>query len=467
MRTVVFDAAHAPCHLDAQQTAAVQFVQRDLQPVPVVQRMNSAKTLLQMQREYGNRYVQRAIAQARQSTTEARPALQIETAIERARGGGRALDGGVRQQMEAAFGRDFSGVRIHTASEADALNRAVNARAFTTGQDIFFRSGEYAPGSSAGRELLAHELTHVVQQTGAIQHKLAISQPGDSYEQEADAVARAVMQQESQAVPARATAIQVSRQSAPAIQRRVSFDVLDWSAVKLGPPVLQNFADPRLISVPPTGQISISALVQVNGAAGDACDQHEIGTTQTAWIAWTVAHYRGRNPGDGSITVEHRPPMPMRDPGAGGDVWYNPNRMRNVIKPASCGDSVGVFHVDSPYHAIPKARNNGTVPGNPLNYLRSYSRGLHLVTYLTARDPAGAFLRRPLRFMYWNSRQDFRFTPDFANPLQMWAHTGQVQVNIGARGSGEVGDAPYFTTSGGHFNDHFNNAANWRIDERA
>jgi len=99
--------------------------------------------------------------------------------------------------------------------------------------------------------------------------------------------------------------------------------------------------------------------------------------------------------------------------------------------------------------------------------LRSYTRGLHLVAYLTARDPAGNFLRSPLRFMYWNSLQDFTFTPNFANPLQMWAHTGQVRVNIGSRGSGATADAPYFTVSGPHFNDHFNNSANWRIDERA
>jgi len=282
-----------------------------------IQRASRAHTLLQMQRAYGNRFVQRVVARARQRDDGTEAAPEVEASIRYARGGGQALDGGVRRQMESAIGADFGGVRIHTGAEADALNRAVNARAFTTGRDIFFRTGEYAPGSSAGRELLAHELTHVVQQTGRIHHKLAISQPGDHYEQEADAVARAVVQQENQAVQHRTPTMQVSRQVAPAIQRRVSFDVLDWSAVKLGPPTLQNGADPRLISVPPTGQISISALVQVNGAAGDPCDQYEIGTTQTAWIAWTVAHYRGQNPRDGSITVEHRPPMPMRDPGVG------------------------------------------------------------------------------------------------------------------------------------------------------
>lgn len=90
----------------------------------------------------------------------------IEGSIEGARSGGSALDEGLRGSMEPAFGADFSGVRVHTDAKADSLNRSLQARAFTTGQDIFFRSGEYNPGSGGGKELVAHELTHVVQQNG-------------------------------------------------------------------------------------------------------------------------------------------------------------------------------------------------------------------------------------------------------------------------------------------------------------
>lgn len=90
----------------------------------------------------------------------------IESSIEGARSGGSALDEGLRGSMEPAFGADFSGVRVHTDAKADSLNRSLQARAFTTGQDIFFRSGEYNPGSGGGKELVAHELTHVVQQNG-------------------------------------------------------------------------------------------------------------------------------------------------------------------------------------------------------------------------------------------------------------------------------------------------------------
>jgi hypothetical protein len=121
---------------------------------------------------------------------------EVEKTIEGKRGGGQALDSNVRARMESAFGADFSGVRAHTDSGADTLSGRLNARAFTTGKDIFFKQGAYSPGSSIGLELLAHELTHVVQQTGGKRTKLTIGQPGDKYEQEADKVAQTVVQRE-------------------------------------------------------------------------------------------------------------------------------------------------------------------------------------------------------------------------------------------------------------------------------
>lgn len=152
----------------------------------------SPHSLLQLQRQYGNRYVQRVLALSRQGEGETDVAPEVEGAIEQKRGGGQTLDSKVRVQMESAFGVNFSGVRVHTDSEAHTLNQVLSARAFTTGQDIFFRQGEYNPGSSTGKELLAHELTHVVQQTGGVQTKLVVGEPGDVYEQEADRVAKAI-----------------------------------------------------------------------------------------------------------------------------------------------------------------------------------------------------------------------------------------------------------------------------------
>jgi len=91
----------------------------------------------------------------------------VARSIQSARGGGHPLHDRLRSSMERGFGADFSGVRVHTGGQADALNRSLNARAFTTGKDIFFGKGQYNPGSSGGQELIAHELTHTVQQGAA------------------------------------------------------------------------------------------------------------------------------------------------------------------------------------------------------------------------------------------------------------------------------------------------------------
>jgi hypothetical protein len=80
---------------------------------------------------------------------------------------GQPLPPDLRAELEPKFGVDFGGVRVHADARADRLSRYLSARAFTTGQDIYFRRGEYHPNSAATRKILAHELTHVVQQNSA------------------------------------------------------------------------------------------------------------------------------------------------------------------------------------------------------------------------------------------------------------------------------------------------------------
>ena len=94
-------------------------------------------------------------------------APQSGARIQAMRGDGRALTSSERGFMEPRFGVDFSGIRIHTSQEADTHSRALHARAFTLGSDIFFRGGEYTPGKAESQRLLAHELTHTIQQGAA------------------------------------------------------------------------------------------------------------------------------------------------------------------------------------------------------------------------------------------------------------------------------------------------------------
>jgi Domain of unknown function (DUF4157) len=157
----------------------------------------AGSALLQLQKQYGNRYVEQVVARAQEEAQSNAVHPTVERAIQEHRGGGQPLDTGVRRQMESSLGADFSRVRVHAGSHADTLNRALSARAFTTGHDIFFRQGAYQPGSFVGRELLAHELTHVVQQNGdQVRRKMSVSQPGDPHEMEAEQTAHAVMQRE-------------------------------------------------------------------------------------------------------------------------------------------------------------------------------------------------------------------------------------------------------------------------------
>jgi hypothetical protein len=100
-------------------------------------------------------------------------ASEVEPIIQRQLGGGQPLPEDTQASMGNAFGADFGGVKVHTDEPADQLNRSLQARAFTTGNHLFFKKGEFNPGSRQGQELIAHELTHVVQQSAALpQRKL-------------------------------------------------------------------------------------------------------------------------------------------------------------------------------------------------------------------------------------------------------------------------------------------------------
>jgi hypothetical protein len=110
---------------------------------------------------------------------------------------GQPLEASTRAFMESRFGHNFGKVRIHNDAQAAASARAVNARAYTVGRDVVFRAGQYSPQTHAGREILAHELAHVVQQRGMTSGTpmpTSVSVPGDVDEREADTAASAIAQ---------------------------------------------------------------------------------------------------------------------------------------------------------------------------------------------------------------------------------------------------------------------------------
>src|SRR5215470_14124253 len=115
--------------------------------------------LLSLQQSHGNRYVQRLLASA---SSDPAGGSAGESSVPRGRGD--PLAGATRADMERRFGTSFGAVRLHTDAAAADSARSLGARAFTTGQDVYFAQGAYRPETGEGRRLLAHELAHTVQQ---------------------------------------------------------------------------------------------------------------------------------------------------------------------------------------------------------------------------------------------------------------------------------------------------------------
>jgi hypothetical protein len=116
---------------------------------------------------------------------------------------GRPMDAAVRARLEAHFGCDFSGIRVHDGASAAAAAQAVSARAFTVGRDLVFGAGQYAPGTTSGMTLLAHEVTHAVQQgqwSRPDLRGLQLDDPAGPSEREASQTAIAFSHQKAGAV---------------------------------------------------------------------------------------------------------------------------------------------------------------------------------------------------------------------------------------------------------------------------
>lgn len=121
-----------------------------------------------------------------------------ESDIHASRGGGQPMPTALRSQMESGFEADFSGVRLHTGSAAEAMSNNLRAKAFTYGNDIYFNRGQYSPDTTAGQHLIAHELTHVVQQSGKVGREgNNNNHPMDSYVKDQDWIRDYVLSDEA------------------------------------------------------------------------------------------------------------------------------------------------------------------------------------------------------------------------------------------------------------------------------
>jgi hypothetical protein len=142
-----------------------------------------AELLGHLQHSHGNSYVQQVVAAVRPAPSDIRAPSDVPPAP----ASPQTLDASTKAAMESAFGEDFGDVRLHTASPAQDAAAALDAQAFTRGRDIYFGAGAYDPASHTGREVLAHELAHVVQQRQG--ERGQASPASAAHEQEAHAAA--------------------------------------------------------------------------------------------------------------------------------------------------------------------------------------------------------------------------------------------------------------------------------------
>lgn len=134
----------------------------------------------QVQRKTSTSFLQKKSSDAGSTTSDA-----VSAGIAASRGNGSAMDAGTLGFMESRFGTDFSQVKIHNDDHAVQLSQELHAQAFTTGNDIYFNKGRYNPGSDSGKHLLAHELTHTLQQGGSRDHIARFSDTGHHIIEEA------------------------------------------------------------------------------------------------------------------------------------------------------------------------------------------------------------------------------------------------------------------------------------------
>ena len=156
-------------------------------------KQSTAHPIMKLQQSAGNQAVQRLLRssyiQQKLSDSSSRDQIEqqsastkgVESQIDSFKGGGQPLPPTLRAYFEPRFGHDLSEVRIHAGAQAAEAAQSIDAQAFTVGQDVAFAAGQYSPETDEGKRLLAHELTHVIQQDGASQGLTIQRQTGTDY----------------------------------------------------------------------------------------------------------------------------------------------------------------------------------------------------------------------------------------------------------------------------------------------
>jgi hypothetical protein len=346
-------------------------------------------------------------------------------------GGGRPLTRSTQEFLESRFGRNFRKVRVHTGAGAVAATRALKARAFTVGRDIFFAPGQYAPETPDGLYLLAHELVHVVQQ-GFRQTDGGAYQVGpseDPLEAEADFVAAQVL--------VTGPLAPITKDSACVIRRIVILNpksakiLIDSSAAVPAISVnavgrsgsrptvnthLTNNFSPGAIS--PQGNTaspawSAAAAVALTVSVRDpTISNWNFGFIQFQKIKQATAHFVGRDRVDGRFEIDAGiPPVLPRNVGRDcadrldlNRPWTRDGTAGSLSFNSATGLATGVTG-DHPMMMLAATDRNNTTGYD--NFLLDLIDEREFVTVFSARDPLGIYTH--LAHFVWSVRWHFTF----------------------------------------------------------
>ncbi len=349
-------------------------------------------------------------------------------------GPGRALPGGVRESLEARTGEPLGDVRVHDGPGAARAAEALGARALAVGRSVYFAEGEYRPDTRAGRELLAHEVAHTVQQADASMPSFAslrVGRPGDRHEAQAERFAESFASGAA-AGPAPAPALGTAR-----VQRAISFaranDTFTTNTMGVGESLGGFRVRPNA-----TPLFQWSADVTINGNAGDPCHHWDVGPHQVVRSYWHRVHW-----GSGSNRATRRcslSALPIRDATAAGNTWYHDPF---AVSYSACGDVATTGLRDSPRSRVHPWTSPVAGKGGPTG---SFVYGVGFVAYISARDAtvAGATFR-DLASLYWNTSISGTF--DTAQPVGSRVSATGGAVNRG--GVIEGGSAEFPAMHGG------------------
>ncbi len=331
----------------------------------------------------------------------------------------------LRARFERSLGADLSAVRVHSDDSAGAAARAVGARAFAHGQDVFFAEGKYQPDSNAGQRLLAHEVAHTVQ-TAAGSSRPGLSAPGDAIESDADVAADAMMEGAPAAVHAGSADV-VARDGEP--RSDLATDMLEVPTFNQTPggttTAAPSESDPDLGPgevLIKAGRIEFAATVNLKSGITIGDNQEiQVGPTQTLLGSTRTGIYRRR---DGSVAAEYTTgaSREMRDAGASQRTDGRPVPEPFYWEPGVLSDTArsrNVPFADQPQFVIPGRMGDDAV--------LTETRGQESFRTALSAKRGGTLLH--LRTLEWSVPWDVTISPDRTG-------TGGAQTGASTTGPG-------------------------------